>query len=373
MFRIGRLAWSSLCLLSLLLLSFPAQAADTPSAGFQVKRGVNVSHWLSQSGARGEKRREWFQEKDVQFIAKIGYDHFRLPVDEEQLWDESGEKEAEAFELLHNGLKWAQKYNLRVIVDLHVLRSHHFNAKERPLWTDPQAQDRFLKLWQDLSEELRDYPIDRVAYELMNEPVADDPEEWNRLVAKGIAAIRKNEPRRVIVVGSNKWQTINTMKDLKVPTEDKNILLSFHFYDPFLITHHQASWTHVAKYKGPVHYPGQLVEPEDMEGLSEEVKRIVRGAGVENRDTLEKQILKAVALANKYELPVYCGEWGCIKSTPRNVRLAWYRDMVSILEEHQIGWANWDYKGGFGIRQREDSEPDAELIKILTGTNLEQK
>ncbi len=207
----------------------------------------------------------------------------------------------------------------------------------------------------------------------MNEPVADDPEDWNRLVAKGIAAIRKNEPRRVIVVGSNKWQTINTMKDLKVPKGDKNILLSFHFYDPFLITHHQAGWTHVAKYKGPVHYPGQLVEPKDMEGLSEEVKRIVRGAGVENRDTLEKQILKAVALANEYELPVYCGEWGCIKSTPRDVRLAWYRDMVSILDEHQIGWANWDYKGGFGIRQRADGAPDAELIKILTGTSIEDK
>ncbi len=158
MSRISSFAWSSLFLLSLVLLSYPAQAADAPSAGFRVKRGVNISHWLSQSGTRGEKRRDLFQEGDVQFIAKIGYDHIRLPVDEEQLWDESGEKEAEAFELLHNGLKWAQKYNLRVIVDLHVLRSHHFNAEERPLWTDPQAQDKFLELWQDLSSELRSIP-----------------------------------------------------------------------------------------------------------------------------------------------------------------------------------------------------------------------
>ncbi len=353
-------------LLGLFSLLCTAHAAESAPAGFHVGRGVNISHWLSQSSTRGEKRRAWFTQQDVEFIAKIGYDHIRLPVDEEQLWDQSGQQEPEAFELLHAGLKWAQENNLRVIVDLHVLRSHHFNAEERPLWTDAKAQERFLQLWRDLSAELKAYPVERVAYELMNEPVADDPEDWNQLVAKGIAVIREHEPQRVVVVGSNRWQSVDTMPDLKVPAGDKNLMLSFHFYDPFLITHHQASWTHVAKYRGPIHYPGQLVTAKDMEGVPAEVQAIVRNAGIQNRDTLEKRILKAVELARKYQLPVYCGEWGCIKAAPRDVRLAWYRDMVSILQEHQIGWANWDYKGGFGIRQR-DGQPDSQLIKILTG------
>ena len=357
----------TLLLITLLIVPTALRAAESTTAvGFEVRHGVNISHWLSQSGKRGQQRQEWFTESDMQFIAQIGYDHIRLPVDEEQLWDEAGGKEPEAFRLLHAGISWAQKHKLRVIVDLHVLRSHHFNAKQRPLWTDPSAQQRFLQLWQDLSSELQRYSVEQVAYELMNEPVADDPEDWNKLVAKGIEVIRQREPQRVIVIGSNKWQQIDTMPALKLPAGDKNLLLSFHFYEPFLVTHHQASWTHIAKYRGPVHYPGLMVEPQDKVGLSEEELAIVKNADVQNRDRLEKRIVKAAEIGKRLGLPLYCGEWGCIDLAPRDVRLAWYRDMVSILDQYHIAWANWDYKGGFGICER-TGEPDSDLIEILTG------
>jgi len=37
---------------------------------------------------RGEERESFFVEDDIRFIDSIGYDHIRLPVDEEQMWDE---------------------------------------------------------------------------------------------------------------------------------------------------------------------------------------------------------------------------------------------------------------------------------------------
>src|SRR5215217_153351 len=64
---------------------------------FTYKRGTNISHWLSQSNRRAEERLKFFTEKDVQYLAGIGFDHLRIPVDEEQLWKENGEKDAEAF------------------------------------------------------------------------------------------------------------------------------------------------------------------------------------------------------------------------------------------------------------------------------------
>ena len=97
---------------------------------FSVKRGVNISHWLSQSNVRGENRAVFFTEADVKFLSEVGFDHLRLPVDEEQMFAPDGSKEKEAFSLLHNALSWCQKYRLKAIVDLHILRSHHFNAKE---------------------------------------------------------------------------------------------------------------------------------------------------------------------------------------------------------------------------------------------------
>ena len=127
----------------------------TPN-GFVVHRGTNISHWLSQSDRRGEERKQFFTEEDVALIERLGYDHIRLPVDEEQLWDPEGRPEEEAFDLLESALDWGAAHGLRVIVDLHILRSHHFNEGEKPLWTDPREQDRFIDYWRQLSERLGD-------------------------------------------------------------------------------------------------------------------------------------------------------------------------------------------------------------------------
>ena len=60
---------------------------------FVFKRGTNISHWLSQSNRRGDDRKNYFTEKDVIYLAGLGFDHIRIPVDEEQLWKENGQKE----------------------------------------------------------------------------------------------------------------------------------------------------------------------------------------------------------------------------------------------------------------------------------------
>jgi endoglucanase len=352
--------------MGILYTSVSAMAAGNDAA-FAIHRGTNISHWLSQSTARGDQRAGFFTEKDVDFIASQGFDHIRLPIDEEQLWDEAGAKQAEAFGLMHSAIEWSAKRNLRVIVDLHILRSHHFNEAVKPLWTDPKAKEKLFALWKDLSAELRKYPASVVAYELMNEPVADDPEQWNRLVETLVSQIRKDEPQRKIVIGSNRWQSVDTFDQLRIPAGDRNIILSFHFYTPMLITHYKASWTEVGKYTGPVHYPGWIVEPNEIKGLSEDQAKLAKANnGFYDRQKLEDLLAKPLALAKKLDLPLYCGEWGALPTTGREVRMQWYRDMRANLEAHGVAWANWDYKGGFGITTRA-GQPDPEFIKVLVG------
>ena len=81
----------------MMVADVPAQDNKGP---YKIKRGTNIAHWLSQSKTRGKERADFFTKKDVQYIAKAGFDHFRLPVDEEQLWDESGKRNADAFSSL---------------------------------------------------------------------------------------------------------------------------------------------------------------------------------------------------------------------------------------------------------------------------------
>ena len=324
---------------------------------FTIKRGTNIAHWLSQSNRRGNERSGFFTEKDVAFIRVAGFDHIRLPVDEEQLWDSAGKRYDDAFQLLENCLNWANSEGLRVVLDLHILRSHHFNEADKPLWTQPAAQDKFIQLWKDLSIAVKKWPNGMLAYEFMNEPVADDPEQWNRLLARVADSIRSWEPQRVLVIGSNRWQSANTFDQLKIPANDKNILLSFHFYEPFHLTHYKASWTKLKNFNGQVQYPGQIV----INGTSDEEKKVY------TRDILEKMMAKPILLADSLKLPLYCGEFGVIDGSPRDSKMAWYKDLIAIFEKHNIAYANWNYKSGsFGIVDA-NMKPDTVMVNILTG------
>jgi endoglucanase len=360
--------WYTLAVASM-LVSGCGPARETivlkPHPVFTVHRGTNISHWLSQSERRGEERRAWFTKEDAAYLAGLGFDHLRIPVDEEQLWGQDGKMEQEAFDLLNAGLDWCAEYGLRAIVDLHILRSHHFNEAVKPLWTEPKAQDRFLQCWRDLSSRLKDRHVDKVAYELMNEAVADDPNLWNNLLARALAVLRPLEPTRVIVIGSNRWQSADTFDDLRIPPNDPNIILSFHFYTPLVLTHYKASWTPVGKYTGPVHYPGRIVEAKDLEGLPEDLlKEVAIYNGDFDRAKLDSLIREPIRVARTLGLSLYCGEWGCLPTAPEKDRLQWYSDVRANLEESGIGWATWDYKGSFGIRAQ-DGTPVEPLIRTL--------
>ena len=147
---------------------------------FRIKRGTNISHWLSQSEQRGEARRLHIQEDDFARLEELGFDFVRIPIDEVQFWDEKGNKLPEAWDLLKNALDWSRKHNLRAIVDLHIIRSHYFNAVNEDdkaantLFTSEKSQEDLLNLWRQLSAFLKDRSCDWVAYEFMNERV--DPE-----------------------------------------------------------------------------------------------------------------------------------------------------------------------------------------------------
>jgi endoglucanase len=354
---------------------------NTKPEKFEIMSGINLSHWLSQVPDSWSMDRETFiTESDIRQIADFGFDHVRIPIDEKEMWTEDGKPMEEAFKYLINCLDWCQDAGLRAIVDMHILRSHHFNAQNNEgqitLWGDTLAQDKFIGLWKELSSRLKQYPVSMVAYEIMNEPVADDPGDWNKLVGRAIKAIRTDEPGRVIVVGANNWQTPQNFPYLTVPEGDTNILLSMHTYEPIAFTHYKAGWNPMRSYTGPVQYPGLPVQPEDIAkytDMNSDTRKFIEDANqVYNRDTLERMIQPAIDRARELGLKLYCGEFGCLPTVPREMRLQYYKDITDVFRANGMAYAAWDYKGDFAIvpYDRKDGvnlEPDRELIKILVG------
>ena len=330
-----------------LALAFTAQPiqAGPETAQVILGKGTNLAHWLSQTRRTGEERRNFITEKDIAYIAELGFDHVRMPIDEMQMWDEQGARDEDAFEILHNSIRWSLAHDLKVVVDLHILRSHHFNAEEKPLWTEPAAQEQFIDLWRDLSAALNGYPTDMVVYELMNEPVADDHEDWNRLVARAFAAVRELEPQRTVMIGSNRWQGAETFDDLTVP-DDPRIILSYHFYEPFMFTHYKTSWNFMKDYDGDVRYPGVILTREQFDALPENLKGHLEKFVDQpfNKQVLAEWMEKPLRRAKEMGLPLYCGEFGVYSAAQEPDRTRWYQDMLEIFDEHGVSWANWNYK-----------------------------
>ena len=315
---------------------------------FKLGRGVNISHWLSQSERRGDERRAWFGQADVERLAACGYEHLRFPVDEVQLWNEQGERESEAFELLEQGLGWCEQAGLNAVVDLHIVRSHYFNADSNLLFAEPAERDKFCALWADLSKALAHWPVDKVAYELLNEPKAPIGEDWNKLAARALAEVRAHEPERIVAIDCNGAADPRTFTELRVPADEK-LILTFHFYDPLLFTHYRAHWSAVKAYEGPINYPGELLAQEDWDALPEHVRWEARSESVFSASDVERVLEPALALAKKTGLPLWCGEFGALGTSSDSARERWYRDLLGALKRHGIAWTVWDYKGDFGI------------------------
>jgi len=339
--------------------------------GFVIKRGTNLSHWLSQSRVVGEERAQRVTEADIARISQLGFDHVRIPIDQSQFWDKEGNKLPEAWDLLTNALDLCRKYNLRALVDLHSISTHSFVAPifggKNLLFEDDEAQQALVNLWIELSDVLKDYSTDWVAYEFMNEPVADEDEQWNVVISKIYPVMREREPERTFFFGSNRWQSVSTMKNLRIPEGDKHIILSFHFYEPLAVTHYTARWSDVGNYNGPINYPGVLIQKEDLASYEPEFQEHMAQYTEEwDRERLAGMIKEAVDVAAKYGLQLYCGEWGVYFPTPREVAYNWYRDVLSIFDEYNIAWSTWCYYDEFGFWNLEKQEiSDQPLVDIL--------
>ena len=343
---------------------------------FKIQRGTNVSHWLSQSEERGGARAMHIQEDDFARLDSLGFDFVRLPIDEVQFWDEQGNKLPEAWDLMINAINWAEKHHLRTIVDLHIIRSHYFNAVNEgngdanTLFTSEKSQQDLINMWYQLSDVLKGYSNDSVAYEFMNDPVADDHEQWNQLIAKVHKALREREPQRTLVVGSNMWQGYETMKYLKVPENDKNIILSFHYYNPMILTHYGAWWTPIGKYTGKVNYPGILVSKEDYEAAPDSLKKELDPYLTQewNIDKIRADFKDAIEVAKKYNLQLFCGEWGVYEPVDRELAYKWTKDMLTVFKENNIAWTTWCYDADFGFwDQKKHDFKDKGLVDLLMG------
>ncbi len=298
-------------------------------------------------------------EDDFKRIKDWGFNCVRLPVDHFFFETEPFKYDESRLNRIDKTISLAEKNNLTLIFDLHKSAGHSFDFKERfnnNIWEkSSENRKRFLALWEMLAKRFKSR--EKIVLELLNEPVAPEPSQVNELYDEAIDAIRSRDRYHSIMIESNLWGACHMFDKLK-KFEDNNIIYSFHFYEPVIVTHQLAPWmSYVIHniYKKKVNYPGR---PEGLSEILPEVrKKDDRMAEMlENNDRfwdkqgLEKLLEPVINFRNKYNVPVLCGEFGIVVLADHETRKNWLIDFMSILKKNDISFTYWSYKNmDFGV------------------------
>jgi endoglucanase len=204
------------------------QAVDPFIQNQKLGRGVNIIGYDPLWKSRDEAR---FKAGYFRMIKDAGFSNVRINLHPFRGMGRSDDNALPA--LWWETLDWATtnalESGLMVILDL-----HEFGA----MGTDPEAnKPKFLAFWRQVSERFRDAP-DTVLFEILNEPSRElTAEMWNQYLGEALAIIRKTNPTRTVIIGPAGWNGIGELGGLKLPEDDRNIIVTVHYYSPMDFTH----------------------------------------------------------------------------------------------------------------------------------------
>lgn len=361
--RLTALAGASLAITPALSAS-DSLTAVPPSRLARLATGANVCRWFrSPRGNPAEHFTSYVSDDEAAFMARIGLRHVRLCVAPRVIMDRaSGEIIEERGKQLQAAIERFHRAALLVMVDIH--------NEDRAAELDPAWQEAFVRFWGSLATRLSRLDPELTILEIINEPVFDHrEEEWNTLNARLAAVIRQNAPQHTIVTSGPNWGGIDGLKKLKL-LPDKNVIYSFHCYDPFAFTHQGATWAGDAV--RPLHDVPYPSSPEAVAPLlpalesSPASKKLVESYGNErwNKDKLAARFHQGIEWGAGNHVPLYCGEFGVFPAHSRpEHRANWFRDFGEVLAENRIGWAVWGWDEGFGLARRKvDGKPVVDSV-----------
>ena len=81
-----------------------------------------------------------------------------------------------------------------------------------------------------------------------------------------IDRLRQIDPERLIIIGGNNYNAVDERQNIQV-RDNTNLLHTFHFYLPMLVTHQRAPWVKAMDF-GLVDQAGQIVSKDLVEAVT---------------------------------------------------------------------------------------------------------
>lgn len=319
--------------------------------------GVNLSYLDNWWNGTKEKKYADFikpqdaakREKMFASIAKAGFKTVRIPInfgawanyEKPYRWEnEDALKVADSF------IKWAGENNLNAIIDLHHVE---FDGTVKGAATT----DRIVWLWKQIAARYKNTNAEKVFFEIRNEPHDIKAEDWREQAAAVIKAIRAVAPNHTLIVGFHDWNSRQAMIESK-PFDDKNIIYTFHFYDPFLFTHQGATWSDeglksVKNIPFPYSKNVKIEKPESVKGKW--VGSLIDSYEAHSKAKKIFNDLKAAKdWSVKNKVPIFVGEFGSFgQYAAPGDRCRHAETVYSALGRLDIPNAWWEWDQGFNM------------------------
>lgn len=317
------------------------------------KRGINASIWFAQSSKDYSPQRltTYITSDDFKLIHELGLDHVRLSIDPVPLLKSplAAGLNAQHLALLDGAVKEILDHQLNVVLDIHPEDDYKHALRD-----DKEAQAAFLQFWSSFATHYAGSDPEHVVFEVLNEPEFNDAAAWANLEGQVVPVIRKAAPLHTIVATGAHYSGLRDLLTFQ-PVSDRNVIYTFHDYDPFAFTHQGATWTmSQVKPLSAIPYPST---PENIRAkLSEEPTLDAQfwldeyGLDGWNAARIETEIEFARKWGEQYHVPVWCGEFGVLRGhADPAMRAAWIHDTRTAFEANGIGWDMWDYRSNFGL------------------------
>lgn len=275
-------------------------------------------------------------ENEIDFIAKMGCNFIRLPLDY-QLWVENfkyDEPNEAMLKKVDDCVHAVISRGLHCSLNIHRAPGYCINGADQEkhnLWKDEEAQTAFVEQWRHFAERYASVPRSALSFDLLNEPpnigqygmTREIHARLMRTVASAIRTITFDRPITLDgLCGGN--EAIPELSDL-------GVTMSTRGYQPMPLTHYRAAWCEDTKNTPYPVYPGTVYDGKKW-----------------NSDTLIDHYKPWKNLADS-GIQIHVGEFGCYNKVDNALALRWFRDILSLFKEYGWGYSLWNLIGDFGI------------------------
>ncbi len=369
----------------------------------KLKRGVAIHNALNWPQKTSNIDYIWpaFPEAldrlPVDILRAAGFDFLRLTFNPAILAECVGVNCTQIISLLKTCIRKVLTSGLNLVLDIHPVAQDRFFA------TDLLLEPLSSKIRRDvtnvqviLARILAEFPPERVALELWNEPAISPARraEWPSAQAMSYRAVRASAPELTLIlsgIGGGRDDLIR----LHIDDDDLNSYYTFHYYDPMPFTHqglvNSANKQNPEQFFSSVPFP--LTSADVDKAISDAIQRAVAFthgdpamtnnlvAELRRYERYLRRTLDGTAVARQFDLVVdwalankiaperiLLGEFGVGRSHVDPVaRLQWIAIVRQQAERCGFPWCRWSYDNPRSMGMKKINDPgfsDGELAAL---------